>query len=96
MGRTIPSFRITPDMKKEEWKPFRAALDKSERKEFEDMWDILDPTCPRALMCSSIACHDLQYLYQFCCIAMSIKLLHFTSKVMMVRKYYYRKSEKEY
>lgn len=40
MGRTVPSFRITLDMEKEEWKPFRNALDESERKEFDDMWDI--------------------------------------------------------
>ena len=40
MGRTVPSFRIVLDMEKEEWKPFRNALDKSERKQFDDMWDI--------------------------------------------------------
>jgi hypothetical protein len=37
MGRTIPSFRI--ELKTEERdrkKPFRNALDKSERKKFED------------------------------------------------------------
>jgi len=35
MGRTIPSFRIALAMdEKEEWKPFRNALDKSDRKEF--------------------------------------------------------------
>jgi|SRR5919108_1593489 hypothetical protein len=27
-------------MQKEEWKPFRNALDKSERKEFDDMFDV--------------------------------------------------------
>lgn len=27
-------------MEKEEWKPFRNALDKKERNEFDDMWDI--------------------------------------------------------
>src|SRR5215210_288553 len=40
MGRTIPSFRITLEMEKAEWKPFRNALDKSERKEFDDMFHI--------------------------------------------------------
>jgi hypothetical protein len=35
MGRTVPSFRIVLDMEKEEWKPFRMALDKSDRKEFD-------------------------------------------------------------
>jgi hypothetical protein len=40
MGRTIPSFRIALDTEKADWKPFRNALDKSERKEFDDMFDI--------------------------------------------------------
>jgi len=29
MGRTIPSFGIALAMEKEDWKPFRNALDKS-------------------------------------------------------------------
>jgi hypothetical protein len=40
MGRTIPSFRIVLEMEKHEWKPFRNALDKSERKGFDEMFDI--------------------------------------------------------
>jgi hypothetical protein len=40
MGRTIPSFRIVLKIEKEEWKPFRNALDKKERKAFDEMWDI--------------------------------------------------------
>ena len=40
MGRTIPSFRTVLEMEKEEWKPFRNALDKSDRKKFDEMWDI--------------------------------------------------------
>jgi hypothetical protein len=40
MGRTIPSFRMTLAMEKAEWEPFRNALDKSERKKFDGMWDI--------------------------------------------------------
>jgi hypothetical protein len=40
MGRTIPSFRIALTMEKEEWKPFRNALDKSDRKKFDEMWDL--------------------------------------------------------
>jgi len=27
-------------MEKENWKPFRNALDKKERKEYDEMWDI--------------------------------------------------------
>jgi hypothetical protein len=40
MGRTIPSFRIALAMEKEDWKPFHDALDKSDRKKFDEMWDI--------------------------------------------------------
>jgi hypothetical protein len=40
MGRTIPSFRIALAMEKEEWKPFRNALDKTDRKKFDEMFDI--------------------------------------------------------
>jgi hypothetical protein len=40
MGRTIPSFRIAFEMEKEDWKPFRNALDKSDRKKFDEMFDI--------------------------------------------------------
>jgi hypothetical protein len=32
MGRTIPSFRIALAMEKAEWKPYRNALDKKDRK----------------------------------------------------------------
>jgi hypothetical protein len=39
MGRTIPSFRIALAMEKEDWKPFPNALDKSDRKKFDEMWD---------------------------------------------------------
>jgi len=37
MGRTVPSYRIATDIEKRKWKPFRAALDKSERKVFDEM-----------------------------------------------------------
>ncbi len=40
MGRTVPSFRMVLAQEKKEWKPFRNALDKKERKEFDEMWDI--------------------------------------------------------
>src|ERR671910_2035375 len=40
MGRTIPSFRIASVMEKEEWKSFRKALDKEDRKVFDDMFAI--------------------------------------------------------
>ncbi|MDW0245131.1 MAG: hypothetical protein QOC38_08030 [Nitrososphaeraceae archaeon] len=34
MGRTIPSYRIATEIEKRKWKPFREALDKSERKDW--------------------------------------------------------------
>ena len=37
---TIPSFRIALAIEKEEWKPFHNALDKSDRKKFDEMWDL--------------------------------------------------------
>jgi hypothetical protein len=42
MGRTIPSFRIALGMEeKEEWKPFRNALNKSDKKKkFDEMWEL--------------------------------------------------------
>jgi hypothetical protein len=40
MGRTIPSFRIALAMEEEERKPFRNALDKKDRKKFDEMFDI--------------------------------------------------------
>jgi hypothetical protein len=40
MGRTVPSFRIVIAEEKQEWKDFRNALDKSQRKSFDEMWDI--------------------------------------------------------
>ena len=40
MGRTVPSFRIALEMEKAEWKPFRNALDKKDRKDFDDMFGI--------------------------------------------------------
>ena len=40
IGRIVPSFRNVLAMEKKESKPFRDALDKKERKEFDEMWDI--------------------------------------------------------
>jgi hypothetical protein len=40
MGRTIPSFRIASVQEEEEWKSFRQALDKKDRKIFDDMFSI--------------------------------------------------------
>src|ERR687888_1123522 len=40
MGRTIPSFRMASVQEQKEWKEFRQALDKSDRKAFDDMFSI--------------------------------------------------------
>ena len=40
MGRTVSSFRLVLATEKQEWKLFRNALDKLERKDFDEIWDI--------------------------------------------------------
>lgn len=40
MGRTIPSITLAIMEEIEGWKPFRIALDKGDRKSFDDMTDI--------------------------------------------------------
>jgi len=37
MGKTIPSYRIATEIEKRKWKIFREQLDKSERKNFDEM-----------------------------------------------------------
>jgi hypothetical protein len=39
MGRTVPSFRIAEAQEAGEWRAFRKALPKQERKLFDDMLD---------------------------------------------------------
>jgi hypothetical protein len=38
MGRTIPSYRIATEIERSKWKPFRQALDKKDRKIFDEMF----------------------------------------------------------
>jgi hypothetical protein len=40
MGRTIPSFRIASVEEQKEWREFRQALDKKDRKAFDDIFSI--------------------------------------------------------
>jgi hypothetical protein len=40
MGRMILSFRIALAIEKEDWKLFRNALDKSDRKKSDEMFDL--------------------------------------------------------
>jgi hypothetical protein len=69
MGRTLPSFRIALDMEKADWKPFRNALDKSERKDFDHMFDI-----PRLYLS---ACSNSVQLVPLHPIIMSILFHHY-------------------
>src|ERR671911_2626038 len=69
MGRTIPSFRIALAMEKEEWKPFRNALDKSDRKKFDEMWNL-----PKFYI--SACSNSVQYV-RLHPILMSILLYHY-------------------
>lgn len=69
MGRTVPSFRNVIETERQEWKSFRNALDKSERKEFDKMWDI-----PRLYV---MACSNSCQLVPFHPIAMSILFHHY-------------------
>ena len=54
MGRTIPSFRIASAMKKEDWKPFHNALDKKDRKKFDEYLTYLNSTYQLALILFSM------------------------------------------
>jgi hypothetical protein len=69
LGRTIPSFRIALAMEKEEWKLFLNALDKSDRKKFDEMFDI-----PRFYI--SACSNSVQYV-RLHPILMSILLYHY-------------------
>ena len=69
MGRTVPSFRFVLTEEKQEWKLFRNALDKSERKDFDEMWDI-----PRLYVS---ACSNSVQLVPFHPVAISILFHHY-------------------
>jgi hypothetical protein len=69
MGRTVPSFRNVLAQEKQEWKSFRNALDKSERKIFEEMLDI-----PRLYLS---ACSNSVSLVPFHPIVISILFHHY-------------------
>jgi hypothetical protein len=69
MGRTIPSFRNVLAREKADWKPFRNALDKSEIKEVDDMFDI-----PRLYLS---ACSNSVQLVPLHPIIMSILFHHY-------------------
>lgn len=69
MGRTIPTFTMAIEMEKRRWKPFRNALyDKSDRKDFDKMFDI-----PRSY---TSACSASVQIIRLHPILMSILLHH--------------------
>jgi hypothetical protein len=76
MGRTVPSFRIVLAEEKREWKPFRTALDKPERKEFDEMWDV-----PRLYL---LACSNSVQLVPFHTIAISILHHHYKELIQYI------------
>ena len=78
MGRTVPSFRNVLAEEKQEWKPFRNALEKSERKEYDEMWDN-----PRLYV---TACSNSVQLVPFHPIAMSILFHHYKELVKCQRQ----------
>ncbi|MDQ3902295.1 MAG: hypothetical protein M3247_01385 [Thermoproteota archaeon] len=77
MGRTVPSFRNVLEEERREWKVYRNALDKSERKAFDEMWDI-----PRLYI---TACSNSVSLVPLHPIAMSILFYHY-KELMEVSK----------
>ncbi len=78
MGRTVPSFRIVLEEEKQEWKPFRNALDKSERKEFDEMFDI-----PRLYIA---ACSNSVQLVPLHPIIMSILFHHYKELIEYIKE----------
>ncbi len=69
MGRTVPSFRLALAEEEAEWKVYREHLDKSERKDFDEMFAI-----PRLYVS---ACSGVTKLVRICPIFMSIVFHHY-------------------
>src|SRR5215213_5262345 len=78
MGRTIPSFRMALAMEKDDWKPFRNALDNSDRKKFDEMFDI-----PRLY---TSACSYAVQPVRLYPILMSILLYHYKELTQCVKQ----------
>ncbi len=78
MGRTIASFRIAFEIEKAEWKPFRNALEKSDRKKFDEMCDI-----PRWYIS---ACSNSVHYVRLHPILMSILLYNFKDLTECIHK----------
>jgi hypothetical protein len=69
MGRTVPSFRLALAEEESEWKEYRSHLDKTERKDFDEMF-----TIPRLYLS---ACSGAVKLVRIFPVFMSIALHHY-------------------
>jgi hypothetical protein len=69
LGRTVPSFRLALAEEESEWKEYRKHLDRSERKDFDDMFAI-----PRLYLS---ACSGAVKLVRIFPVFMSIAFHHY-------------------
>jgi hypothetical protein len=76
-GQNSTSFRTILAQEKQEWDSFRNALDKSEKKAFDEIWGI-----PRPYI---MACSNAVSLVPFHPVAMSILFYHY-KEMMEYRK----------
>ena len=78
MGRTIPSYRIASEIEIRKWRPFRKALDKQDRKKFDEMLSI-----PRFYnVAGTMACRPVLIHV----ILMSIVFEHYKQLAELVKK----------
>jgi hypothetical protein len=58
--RTVPSFRIAAEIERTKWKQFRALLDKSDRKKFDQMYDYVKLHNSACMMaCRPVVIHSV-------------------------------------
>ena len=51
MGRTVSSFRIAAEIERNKWKEFRSYLDRKDKKEFDQMYDLYKSNSARLQQC---------------------------------------------
>ena len=78
LGRTVPSFRLALAEEESEWKIYRQHLDKSERKDFDEMFAI-----PRLYLS---ACSGSTKVVRIFPIFMSIALHHYKELSQMAEE----------
>jgi hypothetical protein len=84
-GRTVPSFRLALAEEESEWKVYRQHLDKSERRDFDNMFAI-----PRLYLS---ACSGAVKLVRIYPVYMSIALHHYKELLQMAEELGLRKEE---